>query len=160
MGGNDLLKYTICFIKQGEQILMLNREKSPNMGMWNGVGGKIEDRETHLQSVIRETFEETGIQIIDPTYAGEVIWISNRGNGGMYAYLVDFPINKKLEVPLITIEGILNWKNINWILDDMNNGVVSNLKYYLPAILEGNHNLKHQFVYENGVILDYKKIKI
>ena len=78
-----MLKYTICFIKYGDEILMLNREKSPNMGLWNGVGGKIEEGETHLQSVIREAYEETGIQLKNPTFAGEVVWLSNSGNVGL-----------------------------------------------------------------------------
>lgn len=34
----DKLKYTICFIKRGDEILLLNREKSSWMGSWNGVG--------------------------------------------------------------------------------------------------------------------------
>ncbi len=49
-----MYKYTICFIKKGKKILLLNRNKKPNMGMWNGVGGKIEDNETPYEGIIRE----------------------------------------------------------------------------------------------------------
>ncbi len=40
-GKKRMYKYTICFIRKGNKILLLNRNKKPNMGMWNGVGGKI-----------------------------------------------------------------------------------------------------------------------
>lgn len=44
--------------------------------MWNSVGGKIEESELHPESVIKETYEETGIKIDNPIYA---VW-SNRRN--------------------------------------------------------------------------------
>ena len=154
-----MLQYTICFIKNGDEILMLNREKSPNMGLWNGVGGKIEQGETHIQSVIRETYEETGIELNNPTFAGEVTWLSNRGNGGMYVYIEEISLNKKQEL-LATREGILCWKKIDWLLDDLNRGVVPNILYYLPDILNGNYHLEHQFTYDNGDIINYQRKKL
>ncbi|MCT6809298.1 MAG: NUDIX domain-containing protein, partial [Staphylococcus epidermidis] len=72
-----MLNYTICFIKKDKEILLLNRNKKPNMGMWNGVGGKIEGSESHLESIIRETYEETGIILNNPLYVGNVVWKSN-----------------------------------------------------------------------------------
>ena len=155
-----MLKYTICFIKCDDEILMLNREKNPNMGLWNGVGGKIEQGETHLQSVIREAYEETGIQLNNPTFAGEVVWLSNQGNGGMYVYIEELPFSEKQDLLLATREGILCWKKIDWLVDDLNRGVVANIKYYLPDILNGNYNRQHQFTYENGHIIDYQREKL
>ena len=43
------------------------------MGMWNGVGGKIEENETPYEGIIRETFEETGIELSSVTYKGTVV---------------------------------------------------------------------------------------
>ena len=63
-----MYKYTICFIRKGNEILLLNRNKKPNMGMWNGVGGKIEENETPYKGIIRETLEETGIELPSVTY--------------------------------------------------------------------------------------------
>ncbi|MGN7118389.1 NUDIX hydrolase [Lysinibacillus odysseyi] len=155
-----MLEYTICFIKKGNEILMLNRNKKPNMGLWNGVGGKIERNESHIESVIRETFEETGIKIDNPVYTGNVVWKSNRGDGGMYVYLSDIPEEINVQTPISTIEGILEWKSIDWLTNPNNIGVVPNIKYYLPEILEGKFGLEHQFIYEDGIILDYSTIKL
>lgn len=41
-----MYKYTLCFIKKGCQLLMLNRDSAPTKGLWNGVGGKIEANES------------------------------------------------------------------------------------------------------------------
>lgn len=58
-----MFKYTVCFVKKNNELLMLNREKekAPIMGVWNGVGGKIEKGETPDMGAQREVFEETGI---------------------------------------------------------------------------------------------------
>lgn len=152
-----MLRYTICFVRFKDEILLLNREKNPNMGMWNGVGGKIEPGETHLQSVIRETFEETGIKLINPVFSGQVLWNSNRGNDGMYVYLADLSSISEKKVVLTTDEGIISWKKVDWIFDETNKGIVDNIKYYLPEMLDGNLGNEHIFTYENGIILNYKK---
>ncbi|MCT6924252.1 8-oxo-dGTP diphosphatase [Metasolibacillus sp.] len=154
-----MLNYTICFIKKDKEILLLNRNKKPNMGMWNGVGGKIEGSESHLESIIRETYEETGIILNNPLYVGNVVWKSNNGDGGMYVYLSEIPDRSDVQTPLSTLEGILDWKNIDWILDFENKGVVSNIKHYLPKVLNGEIDLIHQFVYKDGLILEYSTTK-
>ncbi|MFJ8353421.1 NUDIX hydrolase [Bacillus paramycoides] len=153
-----MYKYTICFIRKGDNILLLNRNKKPTMGMWNGVGGKIEDNETPYEGVIRETFEETGIQLQSVTYKGNVIFKEKdepRDSDGMYVFLADLPAGLHIDTPLSTDEGILEWKSIDWILDGDNRGVVSNLQRYLPRLLKEENNLEHTFIYDNRNIVEY-----
>lgn len=147
-----MINYTICFIKKENEILMLNRNKKPNMGMWNGVGGKIEKNESHFEGVIRETYEETGIHLNKPIYVGNVVWKSERGEGGMYVYFSELPKGVHIPTPISTIEGILEWKQIDWIIDKENIGVVENIHYYLPQFLEGKIGIEHQFIYKDGII--------
>jgi 8-oxo-dGTP diphosphatase len=52
---------------------MLNREKSPLLGLWNGVGGKIEQGETAKVSVLREIEEETELILDDVVFKEEVL---------------------------------------------------------------------------------------
>lgn len=150
-----MLKYTICFIRKRDKLLLLNRNKSPNMGMWNGVGGKIEQNESPQEGVIRETLEETGISLQEVKYAGDVTWDSNRGNAGMHVFIADLPKVIDLYTPITTREGVLEWKDIDWVLDKDNIGVVGNIKMYLPKILAGQYMLEHKFVYRDGKVLDY-----
>lgn len=150
-----MLKYTICFIRKGTQILMLNRNKSPNMGLWNGVGGKIEEGELPEDSVKREIMEETGICIEEVMYTGNVTWSSVNGDGGMYVFLAEV-VSDDRNFPISTREGLLEWKEIDWILDENNRGIVSNIHQFLPKMMEGIDNVEHHFVYENSRVVDYQ----
>ncbi len=54
------LRYTLCFLTRGDSVLMLHRQKPPNLGFWNGVGGRLEQGETPRACMLREVREETG----------------------------------------------------------------------------------------------------
>lgn len=150
-----MLKYTLCLIRNNDQWLLLNRVKKPQMGMWNGVGGKIEIGETPLQSVVRETFEETGIRLKEVHYAGNVIFQSAGYREGMYLFTTELPEGAYYETPIGTPEGILDWKTTDWILHAENRGVAATLRAYLPAVLEGKVGVEHLFTYENREIVEY-----
>jgi len=123
-----MLKYTLCFIVRGKEILMINRQKTSWMGCWNGVGGKLMPNETAYQCIKREIFEETGICVDDIRFKGVVSWTSTDGtSGGMYVFIVYLPDNFNYSTPVKTDEGILDWKELSWILDDNNIGVAYNI---------------------------------
>lgn len=55
---------TICYIDNGSEFLLLQRNKKPNdihEGKWISVGGKFELGETPEECAIREIEEETGL---------------------------------------------------------------------------------------------------
>mgnify|MGYP001482654301 CR=1 FL=1 len=155
-----MLPYTLCLIKYGNNILLLNRNKAPNMGLWNGVGGKIEKNESPYDGVIREAYEETGILLEDVKFSGKVVWKSNRGDSGMYVFMAELHSSAGMDAPRQVEEGILAWKEIDWILEPDNKGVVGNMKYYLPKILSGHQDLEHRFHYENGEMINYETAKL
>lgn len=68
--------FTLGFIrcKENNKILMLNRNKTPWMGKWNGVGGKIHANETPLDCMIREAQEETGLMLSQFEPRGILTW--------------------------------------------------------------------------------------
>lgn len=51
----------IVFNNKEDKILMCKRAKEPYKGMFNLVGGKVEENENELYSAYRELEEETGI---------------------------------------------------------------------------------------------------
>src|SRR5688500_7686889 len=55
------LPWTLCFIRRGGQLLMLERRREPNRGLWSGVGGKLDAGESPRAGVHREVLEETGL---------------------------------------------------------------------------------------------------
>jgi len=146
-----MLKYNICFIKRGEEILLLNREKSSWMGCWNGIGGKLEAHETIRESMIREIQEETQIDIDDLRFKGMITWTVDKVNyGGMYIYLAEVPVDFEYPAPIRTDEGILDWKTVPWIMHPENHGIATNIPHTLPMILEDPKCYDHHCIYEGS----------
>lgn len=55
-----------CFLEYDGKILLLHRQDHTSQGnTWGIPGGKLENGETHIQAAIRETKEETGLDITD-----------------------------------------------------------------------------------------------
>ncbi|MFC5986915.1 NUDIX domain-containing protein [Marinicrinis lubricantis] len=144
------LKFNICFIKQGEKILLLNRERPSWMGAWNGVGGKLEPGETPRESVLREVFEETGIALEEVYFKGIVTWfVDGMSSGGMYVYFAELPPDFHYETPIKTDEGILDWKEMQWIMHPENQGVVHNIPKSMERMFGDHGCFEHRCYYEN-----------
>lgn len=150
----DLVEFTICFLKKGDKILLLNRDYPEWMGAWNGVGGKIEKNETPLAGALREIKEETGISLQDITYKGKITWTDGTINFGcMYAFIAELPESYSYVTPIKVAEGILDWKDLSWIFHPQNVGI-ADLKYYLPKMLEETNNFEYIFTYKESKLIE------
>ena len=148
--------YTLCFIKKDDEFLMLNRIKSPNMGLWNGVGGKLEPNEDKFDGIKREITEETGLIINDVDYHGEVYWYADSSIGGMHVFTANFPENSDFKAPIDDIEGLLAFKTKDWLFHKENKGVISNIPIFLEKMMATTDKLRFDFYYdENENIKDY-----
>lgn len=57
------LRMVVGFMFCGVHVLLVNKQKPKwQKGLWNGVGGKVEDGETPVFAMPREFLEETGIK--------------------------------------------------------------------------------------------------
>jgi len=149
-----MLKFTLCFIKQNDRILLLNREYPSWMGAWNGVGGKLEAGETARLSALREIREETGIILEDVHFRGITTWIVE-GNfvGGMYLYFAELPSEHVYEVPLKTPEGILDWKHLDWMLHPENRGIANNIPRSIEKIIGSSSCFEHRCYYRDDQLV-------
>ena len=144
------LKYTLCFLTHQGSILMLKRNRPPNQGLWNGVGGHIEVGETPNQCILREIKEETGIQITSVKYTGILTWSGFEiDDGGLYIFTAPSPSLKIQQ----SEEGWLEWKPKEWVLSSPD--VVSNIHVFGPEVFKNEHAQQHHFVYQNGKIQGY-----
>ncbi|WP_208559753.1 NUDIX hydrolase [Marinilactibacillus kalidii] len=156
-------KHTLIFLKKKDKILMLNRESTPLMGLWNGIGGKIEEGETALQGAVREVKEETGIDvpIEQMIHKGHITYIFDKTfKGGIELYTVECPEEESYPTPKGSVEGILDWKKIDWLLDKDNTGVDNMIPKLLPTVLNEANRYQHHFVIENSHIEQYTLTQI
>lgn len=71
---------TLCYLEQGEKVLMLHRikkENDLNRDKWIGIGGKFEADESPEECILREAWEETGLTLTDYRYRGLVTFVSD-----------------------------------------------------------------------------------
>ena len=75
-----MINSTLCYIEQDGKYLMLHRtmkQNDANEDKWIGVGGRIEDKESPNECVLREVKEETGVTLTDYRYRGIVTFVSD-----------------------------------------------------------------------------------
>ncbi len=121
------------------------------MGLWNGVGGKIEKNETPVESCLREVREETGIQLKDVQFGGVLSWVGHEiGDGGVYLFTAVAPGPDFANCS----EGILKWHSKDWVFSSPE--VVSNIHVFGPHILNGAAPQHYHFEYKGTDILHHR----
>ncbi len=139
--------YTLVFINIASHIVMINRNKAPWMGMWNGLGGKIQEDETPKQSIKREIQEELGVHISlhDILERGILTWNTFEADGqGIHLFYVELD-QLDLAFPIQMDEGIIDLKRIDWITHLNNKGVAPNIKYFLPQLISSKIHVHCHF---------------
>ncbi len=84
-----MINSTQCYIRQGEQVLMLHRVKKKqdiNRDKWIAPGGKFEEGESPEDCMRREVLEETGLTVTGWRYRGLVTFVME-GYGTEYMHL-------------------------------------------------------------------------
>jgi 8-oxo-dGTP diphosphatase len=151
-----MLKYNLCFIRQGDRVLMLNRAKPPLMGLWQGVGGKLEPGETAYASVLREVQEETGLILQQARFAGIVSWeVDGQEQGGMFVYIAELPVGQDASsvYPAETEDGILAWKKVEWITRPDNQGVPAHVRQFLSPMLQSTECWDYRCIFQEGRLI-------
>ncbi len=87
-----LKETTLCYIENDDNVLLLYRNKKQNDyngGKWIGVGGKFEKGETPDECLVREVFEETGLNLKNYQKRGLVFFEQNGYVEVMHLYTAD-----------------------------------------------------------------------
>ena len=143
----------IVYLKKNGSYLLLFRNKKENdynEGKWIGVGGHIEKGESKDEAAIRETKEETGLDIHSLECNGEVIFVNDDYQELMYVYEVsDFS-----GYLIMCDEGELRWIPIKDMYDyPMWEGD----KAFLPLLINHEPYFKIKVVYKNKDLVKVKK---
>ena len=69
---------TLVYAINGDLVLLHQRVKDPNRGLWVAPGGKLEPEESPVECAMREMREETGLEISTPVLRGIMTEVSPR----------------------------------------------------------------------------------
>lgn len=144
-------KATLCFVKKGNKILVINRNKPPFVGMWNAVGGKVKEGESIEECAIREIKEESGVTVESAEVFSVFTWNYDDETG--YATLSVLPDDyDETAFPVETEEGVVTFKNIDWIVSPENYGVIDDLKIFIGDIKK-NKKTDYHLIYDNKTLV-------
>ena len=76
-----MINSTLGYLEKDGCYLLLHRVKKENdlnRDKWIGIGGKIEEKESPEEGMLREAMEETGLRLQDLAYRGIVTFVSDR----------------------------------------------------------------------------------
>lgn len=120
------LNLIVVFNKDLDKVLFCIRAKEPYKGMYNFVGGKVEEGETNDNAAYRELFEETGItkKDIELEHFMDLNYFKYGNNLQVYYGIL------KNDVILVEEKNKLEWLNID-------KGLLNNEKF------AGNYNIIH-----------------
>ncbi|KZB89751.1 hypothetical protein A2U94_19905 [Bacillus sp. VT 712] len=86
---------------------------------------------------------------------GVVTWLTPEGKvDGIHVFLGELDNLFTYDTPIKTREGILDWKDIDWILNPNNLGIPEKIPHYLPALLA--HKGNHLFTYRQSKMVHQK----
>jgi 8-oxo-dGTP diphosphatase len=155
-----MYRYTLGFIQRKDEVLLVNRHKNPWKGCWNGLGGKVEIGEDIKSSIIREILEETGIDV-QPSQLedkGILTWNSFDAMGkGLHLFVIKVDDDFMYPTPKQTVEGLLDWKTIEWTTDTENYGVAHNIPYFLKTALFDSKRYHYHCTFEGRHLLSVTK---
>jgi 8-oxo-dGTP diphosphatase len=127
-----LVPRTLTFITHGEKVLLLKGAETKRLwaGLYNGIGGHIEQGEDVFSAAKRELSEEAGLTISDLWLCG-IVTVDTQTNPGVGIFI--FRGECPESVTVVSTEGILEWVQVSSI---NNLPLVPDLPLLLPRILE------------------------
>ena len=92
----------LVFVRNtGGKLLLIRRNKSPNMGMWSPIGGKLEmsEGESPYECAIRETREEIGMELAESDLRMFSMISEKSYEGGTHWLMFLFDVKNKRTSP-------------------------------------------------------------
>jgi len=144
----QLVPRTVVFIEDGENILLLHKEKKDSFGFnkLNGIGGHIEKGEDPTEATRREIFEESGL-IIEDLELAAMIFIDIRTNPGilLFVYKARYSGGELVD----SDEGKLIWIKKSEIEDQKN--IVKDIPFLIQLVdkhIPGSNPVIGKYIYD------------
>lgn len=144
-----MIEATLCFVCDGNEVLLIEKRRGLGNGWYNGPGGKLEAGETPVECAVREVSEEVGLEI--PQSALE--------KAGLLTFTLDDEVHTRCHVfrtetytgePRESPEATPEWISIDDVPYDQ---MWDDDHLWLPHVLEGER-VRGTFAFEGGPPLD------
>lgn len=142
---------TLMFIRQNDQLLMIEKKRGLGAGYYNAPGGRMEPGETWMECAVRETQEELCITPLDPVHAGtlQFQFIDGHSIHGEVFTATKFegtPTETDEAVPIWFPIDDLPWHNM-WADDSI----------WYPKLIAGE-KFTGRFTFDDKTMLDHELI--
>ena len=135
---------TLLYIIKDGKILLIEKKRGLGKGLYNGVGGKVEEGETPIQAAIRECKEEIGVEPKNVEWKGVIEFIND---GSVYSYVHVFTANDYEGEIKETDEAKPVWFPLSEIPYDK---MWEDDRTWLPTIIEKNKMIYASFEFVNN----------
>lgn len=140
---------TLLFLRDDDNVLLIRKKRGHGAGKINGPGGKIDPGETPLQAALRETWEETGIRVLDATLMAEFRFLDLVAPQ-WYGYV--FLAHEWQGEPEETAEADPFWCPIADLPFEQ---MWDDDRFWLPRLLAGER-LRGDFLFDDGALLAHR----
>ena len=149
MSNEKVIPTVQIYLEKDNKYLMLYRNKKKNdmnQGKWLGVGGHIEEGETPLQAIIRETKEETGLDLKSAEYRAIINFVNDDYVEIIYQYTSSDFTGEVIDCD----EGELRWFDKSEVLSlPMWEGD----KYFLNPLIKNEPFFEITIKYKNNKLI-------
>ncbi|MBN1487854.1 MAG: 8-oxo-dGTP diphosphatase [Anaerolineae bacterium] len=142
----------LVYVRQGDKVLLMHRNKEPNLGLWIAPGGKVEPGESPYETGCREMLEETGLHVSNLQLRGFCTEVSPFPEWMWFLFIF---VTEHFHGELLADEreGNLSWVSLDTYFNELS--IPQADRIFAPRILNGSTEdmFQAKFTYDQDLKL-------